>query len=319
MSLNIIQRVSLFGIALILSFSVKAKQEAFNEASSNTHYAKKITQPIEESSDGVMPDHSLFQALIADPKWPRFTLAYQYHMKNRILKRAFAPNFGASIPLYRGIIDSDENSRWEVGIQGGLFALMDMGTKPNTAKKSEPFKSSLVNADYFISLPFSYANGEWSVLARIYHTSTHLGDEFMLTTEGQKTKRINLSYEGIDTIVSYNLQEEVRLYGGGGVIVHKDPAYIKRLKIQVGAEYHFAETFLGGRLRPVTGVDIKLEQMARWFPGVSYKAGVQLENSALLISNQVQLMLEFYNGKSMHGQFYEDKIRYVGIGLHAFL
>ncbi len=301
-----------------IAFVKPNQHEQIDKARVNND-GENFIQSSNEPTNGAMPDHSLFHALMADPKWPRFTLAYQYHTKNRILKKAFAPNFGASIPLYRGIIEGDDNAKWEVGIQGGLFAIMDMGTKQNIVKKNDAFKSSLVNADYFISLPFSYANGEWSALARVYHVSTHLGDEFMLTPQGKQTRRINLSYEGIDAILSYHFQEGMRLYGGGGLIVHKDPAYIKRLKVQAGAEYRSPETFFAGRLRPVTGLDIKSEQMARWYPGLSYKAGVQFENSTLLISNEVQLMLEFYRGKSMHGQFYNDKIRYIGIGLHAFL
>ena len=61
-----------------------------------------------------------------------------------------------------------------------------------------------------------------------------------------------------------------------------------------------------------------MEQNGSWSPGVSIKTGVQIENSAL-ISNKLQVMLEFYSGRSMHGQFYRDKIQTIGIALHAFL
>ena len=108
------------------------------------------------------------------------------------------------------------------------------------------------------------------------------------------------------------------MYGGGGYIVHRDPDYIKRLKVQGGVEYRAQNTFWDGRLRPVTGLDVKSEQMSRWTAGISFKTGVQIENS-VFISNEIQLMLEAYSGKSMNGQFYTDNIQYLGIGLHAFL
>lgn len=268
--------------------------------------AKDENYDKEAPIDGVMPNHTLFRALIADPKWPRFTLAYQYNFKNNISRQNFAPNFGASIPIYRGLMKND--IEWELGIQGGLFATFDIGKNP----------SALINADYYISAPFSLQRGPWSGMARIYHLSTHLGDEFMLTPQGQKIKRINLSYEGIDFLISYNLVMPFRVYGGGGYIVHKDPGYIKPLKVQIGSEYRSPNTFWEGRLRPVTGLDIKSEQMARWTPGISIKTGFQLENAAL-ISNKIQLMLELYSGKSLSGQFYNNKVKYVGLGLHAFL
>ncbi len=258
-------------------------------------------------TDGLMANHSLFQPLIADPKWPRFTLAYQYDLKRSVLRRhAFAPNFGASFSIYR-VTDREKDQEWELGMQAGLFGLMDIGRNP----------SALINADYFVGVPISYRKGAFTTLLRPYHISTHLGDEFMLTPEGKATKRINLSYEGIDLILSYNINA-FRVYGGGGYLVHKEPSYIKPLKIQIGTEYYSDYTFMGGRLRPVSGIDIKADQNGAWFPGVSVKTGVQIENSAL-ISNKLQVMLEFYSGKSMHGQFYKDKIQTIGIALHAFL
>jgi hypothetical protein len=222
------------------------------------------------------------------------------------IKHVFAPNFGASFPLYR-IANNEKDTEWEIGVQAGLFGIMDIGRKP----------TALINADYFVGAPISYRSGSWSYLARFYHISTHLGDEYMLTPEGKKVKRINLSYEGLDILASHNF-DGLRLYGGGGYILHKEPSYIKRLKIQGGAEYYATNTYFGGLFRPVMGIDIKSEEQGKWTPGISCKAGVQLENSSL-ISNKVQLMLEYYSGKSMHGQFYRDRIQYVGIGIQAFL
>ena len=269
-------------------------------------FTQKATSQV-PVTDGLMGNHSLFQPLIADPKWPRFTLAYQYDLKSSVVRRhAFAPNFGASFSLYR-ITDQEKDQEWELSMQAGLFGLMDIGRNP----------TALINADYFVGVPISYRSGAFTTLLRPYHISTHLGDEFMLTPEGKKIKRINLSYEGIDLILSYNINA-FRVYGGGGYLVHKEPSYIKPLKIQIGAEYYSAYTFMDGRLRPVSGIDVKADQNGSWSPGVSIKTGVQIENSAL-ISNKLQVMLEFYSGRSMHGQFYRDKIQTIGIALHAFL
>lgn len=254
--------------------------------------------------DGTLPNHPLFEPLIADPKWPRFSLAYHYYLKDRMTRHAFSPNFGASFGLYRA---EAKNLEWEIGVQAGLFALMDIRKNP----------SALINADYFVGVPLSYRSEPWSGLIRLYHISSHLGDEFMLTPEGKKTKRINLSYEGVDVLLSYNLAN-IRFYGGGGYIIHKEPSYYKPLKVQGGVEYYSNITFFNGRLRPLAGIDIKAEEHGSWVPGISCKTGVQLENSSL-ISSKVQLMLEFYSGKSIHGQLYRDTVKYVGLGLHAFL
>lgn len=128
---------------------------------------------------------------------------------------------------------------------------------------------------------------------------------------------MDLSYEGIDLLASYEFNK-IRLYGGGGYILHKDSEYIKPLMFQAGIEYISNDTYLNGNFRPVAGIDIKVKEMANFYPGVSIKAGIQLEN-AIFFNRQVQLLAECYRGKSIQGQFYNSKVEYIGIGLHAFL
>lgn len=253
-----------------------------------------------------LPSGLLFAPLMADPAYPRFTLSYQYLIKDKYSKHAFAPNFGASFSLLR-IDDSQYDKSWEIGVMAGLFGIMDIGRKP----------TALVNADYYVGLPITYKNHNFTTMARIYHLSSHLGDEFMLTKEGKKLKRINLSYEGIDLISSYEFNK-FRLYGGGGYIVHKDPGYIKPLKFQAGLEYISNTTYINGNFRPVAGIDITTKQMAKYYPGISIKAGWQLEN-AVFFNKKVQIIGEYYKGKSPHGQFYNNKMEYIGISLQAFI
>ncbi|MFP4087106.1 MAG: DUF1207 domain-containing protein [Desulfobacteraceae bacterium] len=55
-------------------------------------------------------------------------------------------------------------------------------------------------------------------MARLYHQSSHLGDEYLLR---DNTSRENLSYEGVEVLLSYNLIESLRIYGGGGDLIHR--------------------------------------------------------------------------------------------------
>ena len=50
---------------------------------------------------------------------------------------------------------------------------------------------------------------------------------------------------------------------------------------------------------------------------MSVRAGVQFENPDFL-SRRLQILVEYYNGRSPNGQFYIQKVEYVGIGLHFF-
>jgi hypothetical protein len=72
-----------------------------------------------------------------------------------------------------------------------------------------------------------------------------------------------------------------------------------------------------GALRPVFGLDVRNRQESNWDADVSARAGIQFENPDFL-SRKLQLLFEYYNGKSPNGQFYERNIEFFGLGLHFF-
>ena len=81
----------------------------------------------------------------------------------------------------------------EFGIQAGVFAIFDLDAE----------SLDLINADYLIGIPLVFRKGNFSNMTRIFHQSSHLGDEFLL--RGRAEKRVNLSYEAGNSIFSYNL------------------------------------------------------------------------------------------------------------------
>ncbi len=44
--------------------------------------------------------------------------------------------------------------------------------------------SDLINTDYVVGVPLSWRSGGWSTRVRLYHQSSHLGDEFLLGRPG---------------------------------------------------------------------------------------------------------------------------------------
>ncbi len=56
---------------------------------------------------------------------------------------------------------------------------------------------------------------------RLYYQSSHLGDEFIL--RNPDFNRINLSFEEIEALLSLDVKW-ARIYGGGGYLIHREPA-----------------------------------------------------------------------------------------------
>ena len=250
-----------------------------------------------------LPHGALFAPLHADPRWPHFGGAYRQFTEGLGLSGVFAADFGETFAIYRNKAFLD--GEWELGIQAGVFSIFDVSAE----------SIDLVNADYRVGLLSSYRNGPFSGFIRIEHQSSHLGDEYLLNNPG--VTRVNLSYEEVDVKLSYQLLPWLRIYGGGGYIVHRFPEDLGRGTTQWGIELVSTRTFLGGQLRPVAYGDFQCNERTNWQIGQSIMAGVQFEN-ARIGDRQVQLLAEYYVGPSPDGQFYTQRASWYGIGVHLY-
>lgn len=248
-----------------------------------------------------LPSGRLFDPLIADPRWPHFSAAYQHYVDDDEVKNAGAVSFGETFGLVGGPAPFD--GRWQVAFQAGVFGLFDLDAD----------SSDLINADYWVGIPVSYRRGDFSAITRVFHQSSHLGDEFLLRN---RVDRVNLSYEGIDLLLSYDIGQGFRAYGGGGYLIHREPTDLDRWSTQVGAEYMAPFTMLEGLVRPVAAVDLQNREESNWKADLSVRAGVQFE-SREEISQSVQLLVEYFTGRNPNGQFYERSIEYIGLGAHV--
>lgn len=242
-----------------------------------------------------LPERELFAPLLADPRQPRFSVSYLHY--DSVSNEFAAANtaFGEYFGLASGFFGQSGSS--QVGIQGGVFALFNLDAP----------SSDLINADYWIGLPISYRKGPWSYLLRIYHQSSHLGDEFILGNPG--INRVNLSYEDMKFLASYEW-ERWRLYGGGGYIVHSEPDLAPK-HLQGGAEY--VRPRAAGRLSFIAAVDVQASEEIDWHTSRSYQTGFELRSGS---PRRVRLMLEYFSGHSPNGQFYRESLRYAGLGVY---
>ncbi|MFH0780811.1 MAG: DUF1207 domain-containing protein [Pseudomonadota bacterium] len=251
-----------------------------------------------------LPRDLLFSSLLADPRWPHFSVSYQQHSNNN-LENIGSANFGETFSIYR--IAGPWDSQMEIGLQAGVFSIFDLAADSH----------DLVNADYLVAIPLSFKKNNFSAMSRIFHQSSHLGDEYVLRKD--TGERINFSYEGLDTLLSYNFPFGFRLYGGGGYLFDRTPSELDPWIAQGGVEFNSPVAWLNGSIRPIAAVDIQGRESNDWNTDVSLRMGVQLENPDFL-SRKLKIMLEYYKGSSPNGQFYiRDDEEYFGIGLHFFI
>jgi len=182
-----------------------------------------------------LPEGYLFDQLSADPRWPHFSVAYQYYISDKELGSTGTANFGETFALYRDRVPF--GGLWEFGLQGGVFSLFDL------ARDSK----DLINADYMGGIFASYCYNDNSTILRIFHQSSHLGDEFLLR---DRVRRINLSYEQVEGKLSYTFFRALRLYGGGGYLFDQEPSDLDPWRVQYGVELTSPWRFANGGITP---------------------------------------------------------------------
>ncbi|PYM93607.1 MAG: DUF1207 domain-containing protein [Candidatus Rokuibacteriota bacterium] len=251
-----------------------------------------------EWQTGPLPGGVLFRPLVADPRWPHFAASWQRYVDDRQLADVAAVSFGESFALYR---DRIGRGWWEFGLHAGVFAVFDLDAE----------SADLVNADYLVGFPLTYRVGDFSAILRLFHQSSHLGDEFLLRT---RSNRVNLSYESVDLRLSYEIGTVLRLYGGGGYLFHQEPSNLDPLSAQYGIELTSPWPGPDARWRPIAAVDIQHREENGWIADVSARAGLQIEG--VLATRRLQILFEYFNGHSPNGQFYKDRVEYFGLGTH---
>jgi hypothetical protein len=264
-----------------------------------------------ESKFVAFPQDDVFRQLFADPKQPQFLASYQ-RMRFRDIGRSINAGFngfGETFGLW-GSRDSKCNG-WQVGVFGAVFGQFNL----------EAPSEDLINTDYLMGLPFSFRRGPISLRARLYHQSSHLGDEFLLSNPG--FTRLNFSFEEIEAIGSYDFPS-VRIYGGGGYLIHVEPV-LKRGKLQWGFEFRppdrpspiLRSMIENLQLVPLAAVDFKNYEQQGWNLNVNVVAGVELYRPGG--TRRLRLLLSYYHGRNPYGQFFDQKIEMFGIGMYFSL
>ncbi|MGH7229777.1 MAG: DUF1207 domain-containing protein [Nitrospiraceae bacterium] len=292
---------ALMGIRNVKRVEIRAPSEQPSASPDPRAVRTEIPPP----ASHFLPRGQLFAPLHADPRWPHFSAAYRRYIDTPEFTNVFAPTFGETFGLYRN--KAPLGGQWELGVQGGVFAIFDIDAR----------SKDLINADYLIALLSSYRAGDFSAFVRVAHLSSHLGDEYLLRSSVNQVNRINLSLESVDVKLSYDMWNILRLYGGGGYLVRREPQTIKPGTAQFGVEFQSPRTFFSRTVRPVAYADFQSFEETKWSTDVSIRAGVQLENFHIG-DRYIQFLAEYFNGHSPNGQFFVGKIESIGLGIHLY-
>ena len=262
--------------------------------------AEDETPSAPESGWHFLPDSRIFDPLLADPRWPHFSLSYA-----RMIRQGFPEIRDAamiSLGEHIGMVEyaTEGGARFGLGLQPAVFGLFNLNA----------LSKDLVNADYRLAIPIDFRAGAFSAELSILHQSSHLGDEFVLDVQDE---RINLSYEELTATVSLDLGR-LRFYAGGGYLLHSVPPDLKSWSAWQGVEWRTrGEASFG----PVAAVHLEEHEETSWRPDLSVRAGVEFVDPQRL-RRRFQILLEYYRGQDPNGQFFRERIESIGVGIHFY-
>lgn len=244
-----------------------------------------------------LPATDLFQTPLADPKQPSFFVSYRVFHTPLMNINSAAVGYGENFGLVR-FAGRDSGDGLQFNLNAGLLAQFNLDAP----------SADLINADYIIGFPVTYRWGPVSGRLRVYHQSSHLGDEFLLNTN---TRRVNLSYESADLLLAYEWNN-FRAYAGGEYLFHRDPDELRPNVLHSGLDYRGVKSFLlGGRL--IGGMDFKNFEEHHWSENMAGKLGLEFGYAG---GRRIQVVAEAFKGFSPYGQFYDLRISYYGLGVY---
>jgi Protein of unknown function (DUF1207) len=256
------------------------------------------------SESARFPQDDVFRPLLADPKQPQFQASYQSvrlrQSNNESLNAGFI-GIGETFGLWTKREQQGCNGI-QIGVFGAVFSQFNVDAR----------SKDLINSDFQFGFPVTWQEGPFSARVRLYHQSSHLGDEFLLNNP--QVPRINYSFEEADAVGSFEYRW-IRVYAGGGYILHQEPE-TKRGKAQWGVELRGSRglEFISGNPILVGGADFKALEELAWNVNGNLVGG--LEWYSLQATRRVRLLINYYRGVNPYGQFFSQKIETIGIGLY---
>lgn len=270
--------------------------------------------PESEASGYVpLPRGDVFCPLLADPKGQRSFVSYLHETSDQGDTNVGSVGISDAFGLLR-VGGPKPGDGFQMSLAGSVFAQFDLGSA----------SYDLVNADYIIGLPITFRRKAFSMRFRLYHQSSHLGDEFLLRENNPKFVRENISFEAAEMILSLD-GGPFRIYGGGEYLLRRDPEDLERYVAHGGVELRPARRLVRfgtvAGVRFVAGGDVKASEEQDWKPAVSIRTGFEFDRPRDTDppGRRWGLLFEAYTGPSPYGQFFRNQVRYFGAGIHFTL
>jgi hypothetical protein len=224
-----------------------------------------------------LPPAKVFKPLSADLTYPAFAARYTLPVGAKNLAEI---NIGTQFGIVR--FDLGE-SFLQFGIMGGVAARFDISQITN----------DLQVADYTVAFPLDYARGRWVLRLVYWHTSSHIGDDYIKSAGILPAALEKNVTDDLRLISSFDLFDWFRVYQGYSYSFNTIPDTDKPSGFYYGFEItpYLSST---GMIRKKLFLASHISALQRlgWQPSLNAKVGVKFEGE----ESAVSLFIQFFAG-----------------------
>lgn len=244
----------------------------------------------------LLPEGLIYRSYLAGPKEPRFSGVL---FRDQGGTWYIDSTLGARVGILRfGTPDPYKPEGWQLDVEGAAFPRLNMDENQD-----------LDAADFRAGIPLTYGIGNLEAKFAYYHTSSHLGDEFMI--RHPDVERINYVRDALVLGLALRPVPNIRLYGEVGWAFYSDGGALP-WEFQFGAEYAPMQA-TGFRGAPFMAVNGYLREEQNYSGTLTAQVGWMWRsryNGPMLRTG-----FQYLNGKSPQFQFFDQFEEQFGWGL----
>lgn len=246
---------------------------------------------------GVFPrSNEVFHNLLADPREIQLSASYYRFQGRHTSDVALGHSWGMA--------------RWQLR-QGSWITQWNLEAMAYSRFRLGGSINEFETIDFFANLPVEVRHDIYSAKFKLYHESSHLGDDYIRRTGNSGFR---YSQEGLRSVFSVEPASAFRFYGGGTYLLHSIP-YSKRWAAQTGVEFKTPDLGLFEEYpcSAFLAQDFQARKNVKWNVNSHSVAGLRFGFKGSLHSMRVQISR--FEGHSPYGQFFNQFEHYTDVGI----
>ncbi len=249
------------------------------------------------------PTGDLYPKYLADPRRSTFSIETMYFSETEI-DAAGRPRVGLRMGTRFGLLrfhkDGDPEHGFQLDLGAGFIGQFDIAKSLDN-----------IGWDGVYSLEIAWAPlDRFAIKAGSFHDSSHVGDEY---AERTGRRRINYTREEALLGLSWAFTKKCRAYTEGAyAYTLNNEELMEPLRVQYGLEYMSSDSFWKGRLGWYAAADVSSYEENDRDTNTTIQAGLLYPLGNL--PRTWRLGIEYYDGRSHIGEFFQEREKYISIG-----